>query len=74
MGQLGFNNVRGGSIREPLSTQTEQRVANRGAPIRTPCRVKYSYIYPVSDGAHGIAIWLDSYSSGDCEIRKLFGN
>ena len=39
MGQLGFNDVRGGSIREPLSTQTEQRVANRGAPIRTPCRV-----------------------------------
>jgi len=43
VGQLGFNDVRGGSIREPLSTQTEQRVANRGAPIRTPCRVSIGY-------------------------------
>ena len=35
---------------------------------------KYAYIYPVSDGTHGIAICLDSYSSDDCEIRKFSGN
>ena len=46
-GQLGFNDVRGGSIREPLSTQTEQRVANRGAPIRTPCRVTSGHQQPM---------------------------
>ena len=64
MGQLGFNNVRGGSIREPLSTQTEQRVANRGAPIRTPCRVTSGHQQPMVHHQRALLGVTNSRSAG----------
>jgi hypothetical protein len=40
-GQWGFFNLRYGSICSPLFTLTGQRGSNRGASIRTPCRLSY---------------------------------
>ena len=40
-GQCGSLNLRCGSIHSPLFTLTGQRGSNRGASIRTPCRLSY---------------------------------